>query len=88
MKKFMLDGVPINSDVPADYPGPLEFFTAPPEQMPQLLVEATRLDSHEAMQQAARNSTVIAVSEDQHWIAMVNRTPQDQIWVEVVERQA
>jgi hypothetical protein len=56
--------------------------------MPQLLIEATRLGSHEAMQQAARNRIVIAVSEDQRWIAMVNRTPQDQVWVEVVERQA
>lgn len=88
MRKILLDGNPINADVPDDYPGPLEFFTAPLPDTPKLLVEATRLPIHEAMQQAARNSTIIAVSKDQRWIAMINKSPSDQLWTEVVERVA
>jgi hypothetical protein len=86
MKQFMLDGASITADVPDDYPGPLEFFTAALEDMPKLLVEATGLDSHAAMRQAAKNSTIVAVSADQRWIAMINKTPKDQFWTDVVER--
>ena len=52
MKQIVLDGMPIAADVPVDYPGPLEFFTASPEDMPKLLGEATRLEPHEALAQA------------------------------------
>jgi hypothetical protein len=88
MKQIVLDGMPIAADVPVDYPGPLEFFTASPEDMPKLLGEATRLEPHEALAQAARNSTIVAVSADERWIALVNKSPEGQFWCDITERSA
>jgi len=85
MKQFVLDGMPINADVPYEYPGPLQFFTAPLEDTPKLLCAATGLPTEQALQRAVRDKTIIAVSADERWVAMVNTSPQNQFWVEVVE---
>lgn len=88
MKQFVCDGKPIASDVPSDYPGPLEFFTAAPKDMPKLLVEATGRPIKKALKLAARNKSILAISADEHWIAMINRTPIGQFWVDIMERAA
>jgi len=86
MKKIVLDGMSIAAIVPDDYPGPLEFSSATRWDMPGLLVEATGLPLDQALRDASKHSTIIAVSTDEHWIAMVNKSPTGQFSVEVVER--
>ena len=86
MKNVLLDGMSIAAIVPDDYPGPLEFSSAAPSDMPGLLVEATGLPLDQALRDASKHSTIIAVSTDQRWIAMVNKSPAGQFSVEVVER--
>jgi hypothetical protein len=86
MKQFVLDGMSIAAVVPDDYPGPLEFSIVAPSDMPALLVEATGLPLDQALRDASKYTTVVAVSADQRWIAMVNKSPAGQFSVEVVKR--
>jgi hypothetical protein len=86
MKQFVLDGMSIAAHVPHDYPGPLAFSSAALSDMPKLLIEATGLPFEEALQHTSVDNTIVAVSTDQRWIAMVNESPTGQFSVKVVER--
>ena len=86
-KQFMLDGMLIAVAAPDDYAGPLEFYSATtlPDVL-KLLSEATSLRSEEALRQAANDNTIVALSTDRRWIAMVHGSPEGEYWVEIIER--
>jgi hypothetical protein len=88
MKQFVLDGMSISAGVPANYPGPLEFFTIQTEEeIVELLPEFTGMPIVEALRHVEGKKHLIALSADRRWIAMVNEKAPDYWSVEVVERQ-
>ena len=85
-KQFMIDGMLIAVAAPDDYAGPLEFYSANLPDVIRLLSEVTGLRSEEALRQAANDNTIVALSTDRRWIAMVHGNPEGEYWVEIIER--
>jgi len=44
------------------------------------------LRSEEALRQAANDNTIVTLSTDRRWIAMVHGSPEGEYWVEIIER--
>ncbi len=51
-----------------------------------MLIAVAAPDDYAGPRQAANDNTIVALSTDRRWIAMVHGNPEGEYWVEIIER--